>query len=205
MKGGGTRSGGGGAGRRWAAVLLWAVAGWLMTGTGDARAAEGGGRGTGHETVNLQGRLGDVAIERDGTRVWVNHGGERLTAEAYLLRLERAQRRRAEAGVAYRMLNITTAAGVVWVAVGLLGQVLFTGRMVVQWWASEREGRSVVPAVFWWMSLGGATMLLIYFVWRKDIVGVLGQGAGWAIYARNLVLIWRTRAEARAGAAPARG
>ncbi|MEO1236901.1 MAG: lipid-A-disaccharide synthase N-terminal domain-containing protein [Planctomycetota bacterium] len=89
------------------------------------------------------------------------------------------------------MLNITTAAGVAWVALGLLGQVLFTARMLVQWLASERQQRSVVPPVFWWLSLVGATMLLVYFVWRKDIVGVLGQSTGWAIYARNLALIYK--------------
>ncbi|HHQ49151.1 MAG TPA: hypothetical protein ENK19_09765 [Acidobacteria bacterium] len=78
-----------------------------------------------------------------------------------------------------------------WVALGLLGQVLFTGRMVVQWLVSEKRKRSVVPVIFWWMSLGGATMLLIYFLWRKDIVGVLGQSTGWFIYSRNLWLIYR--------------
>ena len=89
------------------------------------------------------------------------------------------------------LLNVTSPLGVAWVAVGLLGQVLFTGRMVVQWIASEREHRSVVPVAFWWMSLGGATMLLVYFLWRQDIVGVLGQGTGWLIYGRNLWLIHR--------------
>ena len=63
--------------------------------------------------------------------------------------------------------------------------------MLIQWLASERERRSVVPVVFWWMSLGGATMLMVYFVWRKDIVGILGQSLGWFIYARNLSFIYR--------------
>ena len=74
---------------------------------------------------------------------------------------------------------------------GLLGQVLFTGRMLIQWLASERERRSVVPVAFWWMSLAGASMLLVYFLWRKDIIGVLGQSAGWVVYTRNLWLIYR--------------
>jgi len=90
----------------------------------------------------------------------------------------------------YVLLNITSTAGVIWVGLGLLGQVLFTGRMVVQWVVSERRKRSVVPVIFWWMSLGGATMLLVYFIWRRDIVGVLGQGMGWFIYVRNLMLIY---------------
>ena len=74
---------------------------------------------------------------------------------------------------------------------GFLGQALFAGRMLVQWLVSERQRRSVVPTVFWWMSLGGASMLLVYFVWRRDIVGVVGQTTGWIIYLRNLWFIHR--------------
>lgn len=90
-----------------------------------------------------------------------------------------------------RVLNISSPMGVAWVLVGLLGQLLFTGRMLVQWLVSEKEKRSVVPEAFWWMSLAGATMLLVYFAWRKDAVGILGQGMGWVIYIRNLILIYR--------------
>ena len=89
------------------------------------------------------------------------------------------------------ILNITSPIGMAWVLLGLLAQVVFMGRMVVQWVASERLGRSVVPVAFWWMSLAGASMLLTYFVWRRDIVGVLGQSAGWVIYSRNLWMIYR--------------
>lgn len=91
----------------------------------------------------------------------------------------------------FAFLNITSPIGFAWVALGLLGQVLFGGRMLVQWVASERRRRSVVPVAFWWMSLGGATLLIVYFVWRKDAVGVLGQATGWLIYLRNLRLIYR--------------
>lgn len=91
----------------------------------------------------------------------------------------------------YRILNITSDIGMVWVALGFLGQLLFTGRMLVQWLASEKARASVIPVMFWWMSLCGATMLLIYFIWRKDIVGILGQSTGWFIYFRNLQLIYR--------------
>jgi lipid-A-disaccharide synthase-like uncharacterized protein len=93
----------------------------------------------------------------------------------------------------FGLLNITSLAGVLWVAMGLLGQALFSGRMILQWIVSERSRRSVVPVGFWWMSLAGASMLLVYFVWRRDIVGVLGQSTGWIIYTRNLWLIYRER------------
>jgi lipid-A-disaccharide synthase-like uncharacterized protein len=89
------------------------------------------------------------------------------------------------------LLNVTGPIGIAWVGLGLLGQLLFTGRMLLQWLTSEKEGRSVIPNAFWWMSLAGASMLLVYFVWRKDAVGVLGQSTGWFIYARNLHLIHR--------------
>lgn len=89
------------------------------------------------------------------------------------------------------MLNVTSPIGFIWVSVGFLGQLLFTGRMVVQWLVSEKEKRSVVPPVFWWMSLIGATMLLIYFMWRWDPIGILGQAFGWFIYIRNLWLIYQ--------------
>lgn len=92
-----------------------------------------------------------------------------------------------------RLLNIGSPLGAAWVALGLLGQLAFASRMLVQWLASERLGRSVVPVVFWWLSLVGASMLLAYFVWRKDVVGVLGQSAGFLVYSRNLWLIHRGR------------
>ena len=92
------------------------------------------------------------------------------------------------------VFNITSPAGLIWVGIGLSGQLLFTGRMLVQWLTSEKSRRSIVPVSFWWMSLLGATMLLIYFIWRRDIVGILGQSTVWIIYLRNLVLIRRSRA-----------
>jgi lipid-A-disaccharide synthase-like uncharacterized protein len=92
------------------------------------------------------------------------------------------------------VFNVTSPVGLIWVAIGLSGQLLFTGRMLIQWFTSEKSQRSVVPVSFWWMSLIGATMLLVYFIWRRDIVGILGQATGWIIYVRNLVLIRRSRA-----------
>ncbi len=99
------------------------------------------------------------------------------------------------------LLNVSSPAGFAWVFLGFFGQVLFTGRMLVQWLHSERHRRSVVPPSFWWMSLVGASMLLIYFIWRKEPIGVLGQATGWFIYVRNLWLIHRPPAPVAAATA----
>ena len=83
---------------------------------------------------------------------------------------------------------------------GLLGQGFFTGRFLAQWIASEREGKSVVPLAFWYLSVGGGVLLLVYAILRKDPVFILGQGGGLVIYARNLYLIYRERARQKAPA-----
>jgi lipid-A-disaccharide synthase-like uncharacterized protein len=77
---------------------------------------------------------------------------------------------------------------------GLAGQFVFMLRFVVQWFSSERRGRSHVPLAFWYLSLLGGAMLMIYGVLDADPVIILGQGLGLAIYVRNLVLIHRRRA-----------
>jgi lipid-A-disaccharide synthase-like uncharacterized protein len=115
---------------------------------------------------------------------------QRLQPDEFIAWIDRDTRQRR---FLYRLLNITSPVGIAWVLLGLLGQVAFAGRMVFQWLVSEKQGRSVVPVGFWWMSLIGATMMLVYFIWRRDIVGVLGQTTGWMIYLRNLWLIHRER------------
>lgn len=121
---------------------------------------------------------------------WRDGTAEDLSPTGYAQLLEEEYHKRP---TYMRILNISTTAGILWVLVGVLAQVLFMGRMIVQWIASERSKRSVVPPIFWWMSLGGASMLIVYFLWRKDIVGVFGQATGWVIYVRNLVLIGREK------------
>ena len=79
----------------------------------------------------------------------------------------------------------------IWIGIGLLGQALFSARFLLQWLASERQGRSVVPHAFWWLSIAGGAMLLAYALWRRDPVFVLGQGLGLAVYLRNIALIRR--------------
>ena len=78
-----------------------------------------------------------------------------------------------------------------WVTFGLFGQLMFTGRFLVQWIASERARKSVVPLAFWYFSMAGGVILLAYAIYRKDPVFVLGQSLGVFIYARNLWLIHR--------------
>jgi lipid-A-disaccharide synthase-like uncharacterized protein len=101
------------------------------------------------------------------------------------------------------LFNISTPIGIVWVSLGLLGQLLFTARMLVQWLTSERHRRSIVPPAFWWLSLIGASMLLAYFIWRRDVVGVIGQAFGWIVYVRNIHLIYFGRGRVTAATDPA--
>ena len=87
----------------------------------------------------------------------------------------------------------------VWIAIGLLGQAMFSARFLVQWIASERTRRSVVPLAFWYFSIAGGAILLAYAIHRLDPVFILGQSTGIFIYSRNLHLIRRERLRARAG------
>lgn len=90
-------------------------------------------------------------------------------------------------------LNISSWSNFAWVMVGLLGQAAFFGRMFIQWIVSEKRRQSQVPELFWWLSFAGGVCLFTYFVWRMDVVGVLGQSTGVVIYARNLRLIQKQK------------
>ncbi len=95
----------------------------------------------------------------------------------------------------FRILAVDSWFEFWWVMIGLGGQLLFTARFLVQWIASERAGRSVVPMSFWYLSSGGGIILFCYAVYRKDPVFILGQSMGLLIYLRNL---WLIHAERRA-------
>jgi lipid-A-disaccharide synthase-like uncharacterized protein len=100
----------------------------------------------------------------------------------------------------FRTLNITSWTSMVWIGIGLLGQVAFSGRMVLQWITSERHRRSVITESFWWFSLFGGLTLFSYFVWRADPIGILGQASGIVVYVRNIRLLRKhARRGARAG------
>ena len=77
---------------------------------------------------------------------------------------------------------------------GLAAQSLFMSRMLVQWLVSERARRSIVPPAFWWLSVAGAALLLVYGILREDVVIILAQLFGFTVYTRNLYLIhWVNR------------
>jgi lipid-A-disaccharide synthase-like uncharacterized protein len=90
-----------------------------------------------------------------------------------------------------------------WAAFGIMAQFVFGARFIVQWLASERAERSVIPIGFWFLSIAGGMMTLVYGFARRDLVIVTGQALSVFIYARNLMLIARERnrraAEAVAG------
>tara|TARA_B100000674_G_C37383230_1_gene708383 strand:- start:137 stop:505 length:369 start_codon:yes stop_codon:yes gene_type:complete len=78
------------------------------------------------------------------------------------------------------------------VTIGFGGQGLFAMRFIVQWLTSEGQGRSVIPIAFWYFSIGGGAVLLLYAIWRQDPVIICGQGLGLFIYLRNLYLIHKS-------------
>ena len=80
-----------------------------------------------------------------------------------------------------------------WLGIGFFAQILFSARFLVQWLASERAGKSIVPLVFWYLSIAGSGLLLAYAIHRKDPVFILGQSMGIFIYSRNLYLIRREK------------
>ena len=80
-----------------------------------------------------------------------------------------------------------------WILLGFAAQALFTMRFLVQWIASERAGRSVVPMAFWLFSIGGGLLLLMYALYRRDPVFIAGQAFGVFVYLRNLYFVMRER------------
>ena len=81
----------------------------------------------------------------------------------------------------------------IWLGLGFFAQLMFSARFLVQWLASERAGKSIVPLLFWYLSIAGSVLLLAYSIHRKDPVFILGQSMGIFIYTRNLYLIRREK------------
>ena len=147
------------------------------------------------EVVDEAGSRSYRLLWRDG------HAGEVFDDEGLRARFGPQATQRLVEGAdhaLFRLFSITSWGSLVWVLLGFLGQLAFFGRMALQWILSEREKRSVVPPVFWVLSLIGGVLLFTYFAWRRDIIGVFGQTTGIVIYARNLRLIAKQRRRQRA-------
>ena len=177
-------------------TILLSLIMMILGGGADAALADSGQKDQSSASIEIKGWGENISLleQEDGILVYrlerPDGSIETLTPLQFAKRhFQREQNR----DFINRLFNITSPIGIAWVLVGLLGQALFTGRMVVQWMVSERRGRSTIPVIFWWLSLMGASMLLVYFIWRKDIVGILGQGLGWFIYLRSLSLIYGRR------------
>ncbi len=80
-----------------------------------------------------------------------------------------------------------------WLIFGFIGQFCFTMRFAVQWYATEKKKESVIPVSFWFYSIMGSAILLIYAVYRMDPVFILGQAFGFMVYLRNLYFIFRKK------------
>jgi lipid-A-disaccharide synthase-like uncharacterized protein len=87
-----------------------------------------------------------------------------------------------------------------WLAFGLLGQLIFGARFIVQWIASERKRESHIPLIFWYLSIIGGIITTTYAIHKHDAVFIIGQGAGLVVYIRNLMLIYRAQRTAAAAA-----
>lgn len=95
--------------------------------------------------------------------------------------------------------HATSTTELLWIGLGFFAQTMFMMRFLVQWIASERVRRSIVPEMFWYFSLAGGALLFAYSLYRADPVYIVGQGLGLIIYARNVYFIWANK---RADAIP---
>jgi lipid-A-disaccharide synthase-like uncharacterized protein len=96
-------------------------------------------------------------------------------------------------GLADYLWDVFVARFDFWLAFGIGAQLLFTARFLVQWIASERAGRSVMPMAFWFFSLLGGLMTLVYGIVRREPVIIMGQALSVFIYVRNVMLILKER------------
>ncbi|ACM36275.1 MULTISPECIES: lipid-A-disaccharide synthase N-terminal domain-containing protein [Rhizobium/Agrobacterium group] len=89
--------------------------------------------------------------------------------------------------------KIHDTADLIWLGLGVLAQLMFSLRFIIQWLVSEKQKRSVIPAAFWWFSVIGGIMLLAYGIHRGEPIIMLGQGLGIIVYIRNLMLLHQGR------------
>ena len=81
----------------------------------------------------------------------------------------------------------------IWIVIGFIGQTVFASRFLIQWIVSERASKSIIPNIFWWISIVGSLILLSYAIHKQDPVFIVGQSCGFLIYSRNLYLIRKTK------------
>lgn len=80
-----------------------------------------------------------------------------------------------------------------WVVLGFIGQILFGSRFFIQWIISEKRGESIIPEIFWYLSMAGSVILFTYAVYRRDPIFIMGQCSGIFIYTRNIMLIYKKK------------
>ncbi len=84
--------------------------------------------------------------------------------------------------------EIATPTEIAWEIVGLVGHFFFFSRFVVQWIASERQKRTVVPEAFWYLSLVGTAIVLVYSLHVGRPVFMLAYSLNIVFYVRNLII-----------------
>ena len=77
----------------------------------------------------------------------------------------------------------------IWLIIGFVGHTIFASRFLIQWVVIERSSKSIIPNIFWWISLAGSMVLLSYAIHKEDPVFIVGQSCGFLIYSRNIYLI----------------
>ncbi len=96
--------------------------------------------------------------------------------------------------------NNQSSSDILWHVFGFVAQAMFFSRWLVQWIMSERAQKSVVPVIFWFLSLFGGIMMLIYVTYLGSPALIIGQAVGLTVYIRNIMLIGRERKESREAA-----
>lgn len=152
---------------------------------------------------NLSDRLSTVQVEKEGGKhvmVFATKSGPvKLEAEQFAADLQKRQEEKKQWSWLFRKLDITSWTSLAWIGFGFSAQFVFMSRMIIQWYVSEKAKSSIVPPSFWWLSLLGASMLIIYYVWRKDPVSLVAQSFGFTVYVRNLWLIHDEKVRATTG------
>ena len=92
----------------------------------------------------------------------------------------------------------------IWLIIGFIGQTIFASRVLVQWVVSERASKSIIPNIFWWISIAGSLILLSYAIHKQDPVFIVGQSCGFLIYSRNLYLIRQDKKASKKNSDPSK-